>query len=815
MKRTLLNQNWTVKPLGKLLPYPRNQAHTLLPVPATVPGSVHLDLHAAGFIGHPFYERNEAGLKWIDESDWCYGCEFNWKPDIQNPNRVLRFHGLDTVATVFLNGERLADNDNFFLPLEVNVSERLLDGVNKLEIHFLSAVNVGDARRSEYFTENDIDPQVSHFDERAFVRKPGYMSGWDWGPRLVSCGIWRPVELVEFQSRIEFFSVHQKSLGDGSFELTAEVRISGNEAPTLSYNGKTLPVGETVWTVKDALWWPVGEGSQPLQTVTLSLPSGDSVTKKIGLRTIDLIREPDAIGTSFEFVVNGRKIWSRGANWIPHDSFPGIVKDSDYHEAIDRYARLGMNMLRVWGGGLYETEAFYDACDQAGILVWQDFPYACCYYPDDAAHQEVAAKEAVYHVERLRDRTSLALWCGNNENRAMWFGKWGGAEKNPKRFYAEPIYDEVLRSVVSKHDPSRSYIESSPVLVNGMPGYESNAPEHSDDHFWDVWHGRGDWCFYKDSKTRFSSEFGFASSCSMAVWRDVSKRELTHEDPAVRWHDKTGKPWEVFHGMVAKHYPSPENLEDWIYYSQLNQRDAMRAALEHYRGGDRCRGALIWQINDCWPVQSWALEDYRRLLKPAGFEMTRLYSGILICADVVEGVLKVTIANDRELPVSGQLTLDAIDTLSGAVVGSLTQSVQVSAQGRALVAEWSVSDRHATSTAIRCRLEGVEVGDRWVLLAEPKETLSQPVELTANLVEGTLIVQGKGAVLDLVVWNEEEPSVLADPQTGLSGFAAVSQVDPEIRLRVTGQIGTLRARSLAGLHAVRYERELAKATSNA
>ena len=771
-----------------------------------------MDLHAAGIIAHPFEEMYEAGLQWVDESDWTYRGEFEWHPSASFPTRILKFHGLDTIARILLNGQEIGTHDNFFLPCEIDVSTSLVEGSNELLIEFSSAVAVGDSRRHEYFQKEGISPSVHHFDERAFVRKPGYMSGWDWGPRLVSCGIWQPIELLEFSARIEAFTLHQKPLSDGSFELTAELRISGEEQPVLTYNGTELSAGQNTWTVKDALWWPVGEGAQPLQTVTVSLPSGDSQTKKIGLRTIELLREKDSVGTSCEFAVNGRKIWARGANWIPNDSFPGRITRQEYSDAIDRYAALGMNMLRIWGGGLYETDDFYDACDRAGILVWQDFPYACSYYPDDALHREIAESEATHQVNRLKDRTSLALWCGNNENRAMWYGKWAGAENNPERFYGAPIYDETLKEVVSQNDAGRAYIESSPLLVPGMPGIE-HATENSDDHYWDVWHGRGDWGFYRDSKTRFSSEFGFASSCSMAVWNDVSSRPMGHLDPTVRWHDKTNKAWETFHGMVLAHYPDPRDLEDWIYYSQLNQRDAMRFALEFYRGGDRCRGALIWQVNDCWPVQSWALEDYRRLLKPAGWEIARLYAGALLCADVTEGTLKVVLANDREIAVKDELVIELIDTMSGSVMESTVHDAAVAAQSRSILASIDLSSHFANSTVIRCRLAGESAAERWVLLGEPKDTLTQSFELTANLVEGTLIVQGRGLALDLVVWNEEDPAVLVDPQTGLAGFDAGSYIDPVVRFRVNGPIGTLRARSLAGLHSIRLDRELAASKS--
>lgn len=381
----------------------------------------------------------------------------------------------------------------------------------------------------------------------------------------------------------------------------------------------------------------------------------------------------------------------------------------------------------------------------------------------------------------------------------MWFGKWAGAEKNPARFYGEHIYDVTLKQVVSELDPDRAYIESSPLLVPGMPGVE-NPTLNSDDHYWDVWHGRGDWEFYSDSTARFSSEFGFASSCSRTVWNSVSNRQLDVTDPAVRWHDKTNKPWATFLGMVTKHYPQPETLDDWIYYSQLNQRDAMRAALEHYRGGEFCRGALIWQVNDCWPVQSWALEDFQRLLKPAGHELSRLYAPTLLCTKIQEGNLHVILANDSGLDLEDALDLEAFDSSSGVSLLSKRLGFKVDAQSRTNLISLPIGDFDPRSTILRCRVASGTVSERWVFLAEPKDIVTEPVELTAHRKGDVLTVRGNGLVLDLIIWNEDDPHALRDLDTGLAGFKAVSAVDPELQFKVLGPIKSLRGRSLSGTH---------------
>ncbi|MCC2672892.1 MAG: glycoside hydrolase family 2 immunoglobulin protein beta-sandwich, partial [Armatimonadetes bacterium] len=655
MRTTLLHSGWSFLHLDPGPGYPQPNVQRQRWLPASVPGHVHLDLMANGVIQDPFVRLGELGCRWVDEADWAYRTTFHWTPDPSLPRRVLQFEGLDTVCEVSLNGERIAAHDSMFLPLEVDVTDRLREGENELRIDFRSPVQVGQERRAAYFAAEGLPNVLERFDERAFVRKAGYMSAWDWGPRLLSCGIWRPVALVEYAARIRSFTVRQEPLPDGRFRVWTETVVDGDAEVTLTFGEHSASSSSTALQELDLvldearLWWPNGMGEQHLYPASVRLGNGQEVRKRIGLKTIALRREADEFGESFEFVVNGRPLWARGANWIPNDSFPSRVTVRDYHAQIADCRALGFNMLRVWGGGFYEAEPFYDACDEAGILVWQDFPYACCYYPDGPAEQEVARAEAAHHVRRLRDRASLALWCGNNENHQMWQEKWGVPTDHPPRYYGEPIYEAVLPGVVAELDPGRPYIPSSPIGIppTGPQAGKVNSGGYGDSHYWDVWHGRGDWRFYLDSDARFSSEFGFASSCSLALWdRTLVPGDREFEGPIVRWHDKTKKAWETCRGYVTDHYPEPQTLEDWVYYSQLNQRDALRCGIEHYRRGEFCKGSLIWQFNDCWPVESWAVQDYRRLLKPAGYELARLYADRLVSLVGAEGEEAVHVVND-------------------------------------------------------------------------------------------------------------------------------------------------------------------------
>lgn len=692
---------------------------------AVVPGHVHVDLMRNGIIGHPFTAQNEWGCQWVDESEWVYQTSFDWLPDAGLPTRKLLFEGLDTICSIYLNEVLLAHHDNMFVPLEIDVSNALVEGTNLLRVVFESAVKVGDQRRNAYFEQEGLRHDTTFFDERAFVRKVQCMSGWDWGPRLVSCGIWQPVKLLEYASRITEFRVQQEPLADGKFRVWSTTTVEGTADWLTHFEGHPTFRGDfDVVVDQPELWWPNGYGGQPLYEAKAELSTGQTVTKRIGLRTIELRREADSYGESFSFFVNGREIWARGANWIPNDAFPSQISASDYREQVHTCKSLNMDMLRVWGGGLYESEAFYDACDSAGILVWQDFPFACSYYPDDNEFQERLSIEATHQVKRLRDRACLALWCGNNENEQMWDQRWGESDLVPPRYYGKVLFDELLASVVNELSPRTAYIPTSPTGKNpNIENGSSNDGGYGDQHYWDAWHGRGDWKYYAESTARFSSEFGFASSCSEECWAqaglDVHFKKP--DDPIVRWHDRTRKPWDIFRGFVELHYPEAETLEDWIHFSQLNQRDALRFSIEHYRISDFCKGTLIWQFNDCWPVQSWAVQDYARNLKPAGAELQRLYAPILVAIKQHDSCVDLYVANDSPDPLGDTLWIEVLALSSGSVLKRVEQPFTLADGSRALIASVDISLWKADSIVIRAGLTTKEVITRWVLCVEPKD----------------------------------------------------------------------------------------------
>lgn len=775
-------------------------------LPASVPGHVHLDLLKNGVIGDPFASLQELGARWVDEEDWVYRTEFQFVADPQRPRVTLEFQALDTVAELSLNGEPLAEHDNMFVPLTVDVSDRLQSGKNELVVRFRSAWRVGTERRARYFAAEGVDPSTVRFDERAFVRKAQYMFGWDWGPRLISAGICGPVTLVQHAGRISFVKVNQRHLQDGSVELSFESELEGAGKAVHFVEGVAKPVadGEILRIERPELWWPTGFGEQRLYRLESYLVNApvdsraaaeahalDRCTQRIGLRTVRVVQTPDQRGSSFEFEVNGERLWAVGANWIPDSSYPAAVSREQVRKQVERARQLNMNMLRIWGGGLYESDDFYDACDELGLLVWQDFPFACSYYPDGPAEQAAVRREASINVKRLRNRPSLAIYCGNNENLTMFQDKWDDATRQPPRYYGENFYDHVLPEVVAELDPERAYIHSSP-----FGGVRANSGGTGDQHYWDVWHGRGDWPNYRDSDARFSSEFGFASAPGAAAFLRLldGNEELSSvrvRDARARFHDKTKKGYETFLGYVALHYPESSNLEEWIYYSQLNQRDALRFGIEHYRRSDFCRGSLIWQLNDCWPVQSWAVIDSCFELKAAAYELARLYAPALLCFDRKEQTLEVTavLDNQRE-PERGKVSVEARSLTDGSLLDSWQTELTLAPGERRRVFALDVARFDPQTTLIVASFAGRK---SYRLLAEPKELKLPKPTLSVAIGGDELTVTSDVPLFELWLWDaagelELEQNFVTLPSPG------------SLSIRMRRPPKRLAARSLAGPH---------------
>ena len=629
-------------------------------LPAQVPGCVHLDLQRNGLIPDPFHGSNERDLQWIEHEDWTYRAAFDLDPAFLAEDAVeLVADGLDTLATLTLNGREVARTENMFTGHRFPVKDALRAGRNELVVAFASPAEYVRARRRPDDVEwNDPVGGCSH------LRKQQCSFGWDWGPRFATSGIYRDLRLEAWSGgRLVRAGVRQTHRADVGGPVTLHIApecrwaqpskgAAAAFACRLRLAGEVAAEGAgTELTVPDPhLWWPHGHGEQPLYDLEVSLltaPGGavvDTWTTRVGLRTVVLDRQPDEHGESFRFVVNGRPIFAKGANWIPAHSFVSAVTRADYDELLTDATDVGMNTIRVWGGGIYESDDFYDLCDEKGLLVWQDFMFACAMYPGDEAFLQSVRAEAEYQVARLSSRTCLALWCGNNEIEQMATS----LAKDPARAADyRRLFEELLPAAVAKHDGVTAYWPCSPhdptsnmddvaARQTGVPGVHVNAEGAGDSHFWDVWHARKPVKTYEEKRFRFCSEFGMQSYSSPEVAATFCPpQEFNVFSPAMENHQKNGGGNATILDYVARLYRFPRDYETLSYLSQLNQLWCLKVGIEHFRRSmPRTMGALYWQLNDCWPVFSWSSVEFGGKWKALHYGARRFFAPALVSAHV-------------------------------------------------------------------------------------------------------------------------------------------------------------------------------------
>ncbi|HEY4300263.1 MAG TPA: glycoside hydrolase family 2 protein [Candidatus Didemnitutus sp.] len=641
------------------------QAGTKSWLPAHVPGCVHTDLVAAGKIPDPFFGTNELDLQWIEERDWEYRGVFTVPAGLLAGETVeLVADGLDTVATVTLNGTEIARTENMFVGYRWAVKEYLRPGKNEIRIRFDSAMKYIRATNAEFTPPKEFNDSVGNC---VRIRKQQCQFGWDWGPRLLTAGIWRDLRLEAWSAnRLAAVRVTQHHQSDGSVALTifpemarpagrlafiAVVSLRGHEMARARFEGPED--GDRIITLgAPELWWPAGQGAQPLYDLTVIAhdDTGNEhgrITHRLGLRTIALDRSPDQWGESFRFVVNGRAIFLKGANWIPAHSFVAHLTRRDYERDLRAAAAANMNCLRVWGGGIYEHEAFYDLCDELGLLVWQDFMFSCTLYPGNEHFLAQCREEAAYQVRRLRHRASLALWCGNNEIAGL---NEKVSEGEFKLGY-EALFHELLPKAVEGLDGVTPYWPSSPWRGRVERSHE-NGEKSGDTHFWDVWHARHPVKDYEKWSFRFVSEFGMQSYASPETNATFCPPDEANVfGPAMENHQKNRAGNQIILDYVSRRYRFPKSQKDLIYLSQLNQAYCMQVGVEHYRRlMPRCMGAIYWQLNDCWPVASWSSIEFTGHWKALHFAARRFFAPALISAHV-PGEEGARIGNYRETTV--------------------------------------------------------------------------------------------------------------------------------------------------------------------
>ncbi len=657
--------------------------------PGTVPGSNFTDLLKNDLISDPFWGTNEDDLQWIESESWEYKVTFQLtRAQLQHQRVDLTFEGLDTYAEVLLNGQKLLEADNMFVEWRAEVSGLLREGENSLSITFQSPTEYikkfGQIPDYRYPAEND------HSEENlsVFVRKAPYHFGWDWGPRFVTSGIWRPVKLtfrpsmffedVHFQYEIDDDQVRVKALVEFQSQLTNKALISVNclnEALDVISHPVEASAGRNrvqfSFSIKDVKkWWPKALGDPFLYLfrvdVSVDGSSISAITKKIGFRTIEVVQEDDEYGQSFFFQVNGFPLFIKGANYIPQDSFLDRVSPQSYKRLFDDAFAANINMLRVWGGGIYENDEFYDLADERGMLVWQDFMFACTLYPGDQSFLENVGKEAVYNVKRLRHHASIALWCGNNEihmgwNHWDWQKKFRYSDELQKKLHQDylELFEGVLPEIVARYDGSRFYLPSSPI---------SNWEEDQDftigdNHYWGVWHGEAPFSEFKNKVPRFMSEYGFQSfPLGQSVEKYAPKSEWALDSEVMKLHQKHPRGNDLITQYMASDYHVPEDFESFLYVSQILQAEGMRVGMEaHRRHKPYCMGTLYWQFNDCWPVASWSGIDYYGQWKALHYMVKRQYADVLVTCDIGEQNLELYVVSDLMSDLQGEWRLELFD----------------------------------------------------------------------------------------------------------------------------------------------------------
>jgi beta-mannosidase len=668
---------------------------------ATIPGCVHLDLLNNKLIPDPFYRDNEAKLQWIENADWEYRTTVQLTPALLAQKNIdLVFEGLDAYSKVYLNDKLVLTADNMFREWRVNVKPDLKVGANSLRIVFPSPIRIA----NEIAAKDPWQPRT-HVEPKTYVRRAAYEYGWDWGPRFVTSGVWRPAQLEAWgDARISNVNIRQLDVSSSVAHLLAEVEVTaataGNATVSVDYSlgsGKTIGVTRIVQLqqgmnrvalpidiANPSLWYPAGYGAQPIYKFTTRLSTGkqvqDEATTKTGLRSIILRREPDQWGRSFEFIVNGIPVFGKGADVIPFDSFPTRVTTKQYRNVLQSAVDANMNMVRHWGGGYYETDEFYDICDELGIMIWQDFMFGNDWQPGAYDWKLNVALEAADQLRRLRNHPSIVIWCGNNETEVAL--AWKDRDKLPAdvRFQMWQDYvstfSGILASAVNRYAPETPYWPSSP-----SADYETvnDKYQSGDMHNWEVWHGRVPFSDYEKSNPRFMTEYGFQSFPEMRTVETftIPEDRINIFTPVMLAHQKNNAGNSIIKDYMLRDYPQPKDFASFLYASQVLQAEGIKIGAEHLRRNrPRTMGSLYWQLNDCWPVASWSSLDYYGRWKALHYYARRFYAPILVSPHQENGNVAVYIVSDKTSPTVATLRVRIL-TFDGTVLSDKSQVVTI------------------------------------------------------------------------------------------------------------------------------------------
>ena len=648
-------------------------------MPATIPGTVQTDLLNLKKIPQPFKANNEDSIQWISERNWFYKTHFLVAEDaLLKSKHFLQFEGLDTYASIFLNDSLILNTNNAFRSWEIEVSDILqLKNVLQIKLQATDSIEKTASKKLDY--ELPEAPRV-------FTRKPQFQYGWDWGPTIKTMGITKNISLVSYEN-IRFKEVFLKTnfISDSIANISAELTIHSQKQKEISikiinHNNKETFISKIEispdkseysipFTIKNPnLWWTHNLGIPFLYDIDVELLNDgykkESFSKKLGIRSIELISEKDSIGEGFYFKLNGKPVYMKGANYIPQNIFLPEVDQEDYSNLINDVVDANMNMLRVWGGGVYEADFFYQLCDVKGILVWQDFMFACAMYPGDEAFLENIKQEAIENVKRLRQHPSIALWCGNNENSEGWY-RWGW--KNGKTeaqqqeiwegYYA--VFNHILPRVVDSLNPSVSYWETSPKFGRGDNRYQFEG----DAHDWWVWHDGYPFEHYEEEVPRFMSEFGFQSFPSYETIKYFTELDTINlSDASFANHQKHARGFTLIREYMERDFPIPSKGADYVYMSQVLQAYGMTKGIyAHRRAKPYNMGTLYWQLNDCWPAVSWSSIDGLGNWKALHYQAKKAFKNVIISTSKNEKELDVYIINDTFSEIKDTLVISHLD----------------------------------------------------------------------------------------------------------------------------------------------------------